>query len=108
MVRRKSFLPKYNKTSLERGEYMSEPTLIGLLNYFEDIGGPEMYGPEGIAILLALWRKSSKLNWISSFTMTNTELQVQTGIKSRDTLNVRRNKIIEGGLIKYSPPPLGK
>lgn len=84
------------------------PTLYGLLNQFEDIGGPETYGPEGLTILIALWRKSNKLNWLPSFTMTNTELQVQTGIQTRKTLNVYRKKLMDGGLIEYIAPPLGK
>jgi hypothetical protein len=87
---------------------MQQPDLLILLNDFEAIGGPELYGPEGTMILIALWRKSMKLGWLQTFTMTNTELQVQTGIKSRDTLNLRRMKLVEGGLISYIPPPRGK
>lgn len=86
-----------------------EPTLHGLLNQFEDIGGPELYGPTGIAILLALWRKSSKLGWKESFSMTNTELQVQTGIKSRETINTIRNRLESDRLIlSYKAPPKGQ
>lgn len=85
-----------------------QPTLYGLLNQFEAIGGPELYGPEGIAIILALWRKSNKLNWNRSFSMTNTELHAQTGISSRDTINRYRKKLMDGGLINYTPPPRGK
>lgn len=84
-----------------------EPPLTILLNQFLDIGGPELYGPEGLAIMIALWRKSSKLNWMPAFTMTNTELQVQTGIKTRKTLNVYRKKLVDEGVIEYSAPPLG-
>jgi hypothetical protein len=85
-----------------------EPTLHGLLNQFENIGGPEVYGPEGIALLIALWRKSSKLGWKESYTMTNTEITVQTGIKSRDTISIHRSKLVKDGLIEYKPPPRGK
>ncbi|NOU68360.1 hypothetical protein GC096_30495 [Paenibacillus sp. LMG 31461] len=84
------------------------PTLEKLLIQFENIGGPEMYGPEGIVILLALWRKSSKLGWKDSFQMTNTELQVQTGIKSRETINTHRTKLMKDGLMEYTPPPRGQ
>lgn len=86
---------------------MQQPDLLTLLNEFEAIGGPELYGPEGMVILLALWRKSMKLGWRSSFTMTNTELQTQTGINTRKTLNIYRKKVVDGGLIQYTPPPLG-
>lgn len=82
-------------------------SVAGLLNQFEAIGGPEEYGPEGIAIMIALWRKSSKLGWKQTFQMTNTELTLQTGIKSRDTINTHRNKLVKAGLIGYSSPPRG-
>ncbi|NUU62665.1 hypothetical protein [Paenibacillus agri] len=88
-------------------ESAREPTMAGLLNQYEAIGGPEEYGPEGIAIMVALWRKSSKLGWRKAFQMTNTELTLQTGIKSRDTLNTHRSKLVKAGLIGYSPPPRG-
>ncbi|MFF2909969.1 hypothetical protein [Paenibacillus sp. NPDC057934] len=88
-------------------ESAREPTMAGLLNQYEAIGGPEEYGPEGIAIMVALWRKSSKLGWRQAFQMTNTELTLQTGIKSRDTLNTHRSKLVKAGLIGYSPPPRG-
>ncbi|MDT3426102.1 DnaD/phage-associated family protein [Paenibacillus forsythiae] len=84
-----------------------EPSLSGLLNQFEAIGGPEEFGPEGLAIAVALWRKSSKLDWMQTFQMTNTELQVQTGIATRKTLNVYRSKLVEAGIIAYEPPPRG-
>lgn len=84
-----------------------EPSLSGLLNQFEAIGGPEEFGPEGLAIVVALWRKSSKLDWMQTFQMTNTELQVQTGIATRKTLNVYRSKLVEAGIIAYEPPPRG-
>ncbi|NJJ37859.1 hypothetical protein [Paenibacillus apii] len=84
-----------------------EPSLSGLLNQYEDIGGPEEYGPEGIAIMVALWRKSKKLGWRETFQMTNTELILQTGIKSRDTLNTHRSKLVGANLIGYSSPPRG-
>ncbi|KUP22375.1 hypothetical protein [Paenibacillus sp. DMB5] len=88
-------------------ESAREPTMAGLLNQYEAIGGPEEYGPEGIAIMVALWRKSSKLGWRQAFQMTNTELTLQTGIKSRDTLNTHRSKLVKAGLIGYTPPPRG-
>ncbi|AKG36125.1 hypothetical protein [Paenibacillus durus] len=84
-----------------------EPSISGLLNQFEVIGGPEEFGPEGLAIVVALWRKSSKLDWMQTFQMTNTELQVQTGIATRKTLNVYRSKLVEAGIIAYEPPPRG-
>lgn len=85
-----------------------DPTLHGLLNDFENIGGPEVYGPEGIALIIALWRKSAKLGWKESYTMTNTEIMVQTGIKSRETINSYRNKLVKGGLFEYTAPPRGQ
>lgn len=57
--------------------------------------------------MVALWRKSSKLGWKSSFQMTNTELSLQTGIKSRDTINTHRSKLVNAGLISYTSPPRG-
>jgi len=84
-----------------------EPDLPGLLNQFEEIGGPEQFGPEGLAIILTLWRKSSKLGWMETFQMTNSELQLKTGIMTRKTLNVYRNKLVEAKLIEYDPPPRG-
>lgn len=86
---------------------MQQPDLHTLLNEFEAIGGPELYGPEGTVILLALWRKSMKLGWKSDFTMTNTELQLQTGITTRKRLNIHRKKLVDDELITYDPPPLG-
>ncbi|MEC0169876.1 PH domain-containing protein [Paenibacillus graminis] len=88
-------------------ETAREPSLSGLLNQFEVIGGPEEFGPEGLAIAIALWRKSSKLNWMQTFQMTNTELMVQTGIATRKTLNVYRSKLVEAGIIAYEQPPRG-
>ncbi|UQZ34572.1 hypothetical protein C2I18_14210 [Paenibacillus sp. PK3_47] len=88
-------------------ETAREPSLSGLLNQFEAIGGPEEFGPEGFAITVALWRKSSKLGWLQTFQMTNSELQVQTGIATRKTLNVYRSKLVEAGIIAYEPPPRG-
>ncbi|ASA21991.1 DnaD domain protein [Paenibacillus donghaensis] len=88
-------------------ETAREPSLSGLLNQFEAIGGPEEFGPEGFAIAVALWRKSSKLGWMQTFQMTNTELQVQTGIATRKTLNLYRSKLVEAGIIAYEPPPRG-
>jgi len=84
-----------------------EPSLDRLLDQYEDIGGPEIYGPEGTAILLAVWRKSKKLGWKESFQMTNTELSFQTGIKSRATINLHRGKLAEDGVIEYIAPPRG-
>lgn len=87
---------------------MSEqPTLYGLLNNFELINGAEAHGPEASMILLSLWRKSNKLNWTTRFEMTNTELMMQTGIRNRHTLDKHRKKLVEAGLIKYTPPPKG-
>ncbi|MEK3792042.1 hypothetical protein MKX42_09995 [Paenibacillus sp. FSL R7-0204] len=88
-------------------ETAREPSLSGLLNQFEAIGGPEEFGPEGFVIAVALWRKSSKLGWPQTFQMTNTELQVQTGIATRKTLNVYRSKLVKAGIIAYEPPPRG-
>lgn len=88
-------------------ESTREPTIAGLLDQFEVIGGPELFGPEGLAIMVALWRKSSKLGWKQAFQMTNTELTLQTGIRSRDTINTHRSKLVNAGVIGYSPPPRG-
>lgn len=84
-----------------------EPSLDRLLDQYEDIGGPETYGPEGTAIILAIWRKSKKLGWRESFQMTNTELSVQTGIKSREAINNHRKKLASDKLIEYTQPPKG-
>lgn len=89
-------------------EGMPEPTIDDLLDQYEDIGGPETFGPEGTSILLALWRKSKKLGWKDQFLMTNTELQFQTGIKSRDTINNHRLKLANEKMIEYEPPPRGQ
>ncbi|MGF7050390.1 hypothetical protein J2T13_004928 [Paenibacillus sp. DS2015] len=88
-------------------ESAREPTISDLLYQFESISGPEEYGPEGLAIMVALWRKSCKLGWRSAFQMTNTELMVQTGIKSRDTINNHRSKLVSAGFIGYTSPPRG-
>ncbi|WP_028590326.1 DnaD domain protein [Paenibacillus massiliensis] len=85
----------------------ARPTLSGLLEQFEAIGGPEEFGPEGIAIMVALWMRSSKLGWRKTFKMTNTDLMLRTGFKNRDTLNRHRSKLVEGGLIGYIQPPRG-
>lgn len=85
-----------------------EPSLESLLDQYEDIGGPETFGPNGTAIILAVWRKSKKLGWLQTFKMTNTELHFQTGIKSRETLNTHRERLAEAGIIQYTQPPLGK
>lgn len=84
-----------------------QPSISDLLNQFEAIGGPEEFGPEGIAILIALWRKSSKLGWKKSFQMTNTELTLQTGIRNRGTINTHRSRLAAAGLIDYTSPPNG-
>ncbi|CAH1190352.1 hypothetical protein PAECIP111893_00289 [Paenibacillus plantiphilus] len=85
-----------------------EPSLDSLLDQFEDIGGPETFGPNGTAIILAIWRKSRKLGWLRSFQMTNTELHFQTGIKSRETINTYRDRLASNGIMVYQPPPRGK
>jgi hypothetical protein len=84
------------------------PSLDSLFDQYEDIGGPEMFGPNGTAIILAVWRKSKKLGWSETFQMTNTELQYQSGIKSRDTLNTHRDKLVSSEIIQYTPPPRGQ
>lgn len=83
-------------------------TLSGLLDQFVLMGGPSMYGPGGLAILTALWRKSSKLGWSNRFIMSNTEVIVATGIKSRTTIGTHRTKLQAGGFFKYTEPPQGK
>ncbi|AJS59878.1 hypothetical protein [Paenibacillus sp. IHBB 10380] len=88
-------------------ESAREPNISDLLNQFEAISGPEEYGPEGLAIMVALWRKSCKLGWRSAFQMTNTELMVQSGIKSRSTINTHRSKLVSAGIIGYTSPPRG-
>lgn len=88
-------------------ESARELNISDLLNQFEAISGPEEYGPEGLAIMVALWRKSCKLGWRSAFQMTNTELMVQSGIKSRSTINSHRSKLVSAGLIGYTSPPRG-
>ncbi|WP_311080921.1 DnaD domain protein [Paenibacillus polymyxa] len=85
----------------------ARPTLSGLLEQFEAIGGPEEFGPEGIAIMVALWQRSSKLGWRRSFKMTNADLMLRTGFRNRETLNKHRGKLVEAGLIGYVPPPRG-
>lgn len=84
------------------------PTLEDLLDQLENIGGLEMIGPEGQALLLALWRKSMKLAWARTFVMTNTELIYKAGFKNRESLNNHRNKLVQAGLIQYKAPPRGK
>ncbi|MBP1992525.1 hypothetical protein [Paenibacillus eucommiae] len=85
-----------------------QPSLESLLDQYEDISGPETYGPNGTAIILALWRKSRKLGWDASFSMTLTELHYQTGIKSRTTIDTYRDMLAEAGIIAYKAPPRGK
>ncbi|KAF6569058.1 hypothetical protein G9G53_22460 [Paenibacillus sp. EKM206P] len=85
----------------------ARPTLSGLVEQFVTIGGPEEFGPVCFTIMVALWRKSEKLSWRRSFKMTNTELMLHTGIKSRDTLNTHRDKLVEAGMIGYIQPPRG-
>jgi DnaD/phage-associated family protein len=84
------------------------PSLDNLLDQLEDIGGLEMIGPEGLTLLLALWRKSMKLSWARTFVMTNTEAIYKSGLKNRDTLNKYRNKLVQCGFIHYKPPARGK
>jgi DnaD/phage-associated family protein len=84
------------------------PTLEHLLDQFENIGGLDMFGPEGLTLLLALWRKSMKLAWARTFVMTNTELIYKSGLKNRESLNNHRNKLVQAGLIHYKPPAKGK
>ncbi|UOK65322.1 hypothetical protein MT997_13840 [Paenibacillus sp. OVF10] len=86
----------------------ARPTLSGLLEQFEAIGGPEEFGPEGIAIMIALWRRSAKLGWRKAWKMTNTDLMVQTGITNKGTLNAHRKKLVDAGLIAYIQPPRGQ
>ncbi|MGF6354032.1 DnaD/phage-associated family protein [Paenibacillus sp. 4624] len=86
----------------------ARPTLSGLLEQFEAIGGPEEFGPEGIAIMVALWRRSAKLGWRKAWKMTNTDLMVQTGITNKGTLNAHRKKLVDAGLIAYIQPPRGQ
>ncbi|NQX67960.1 hypothetical protein HQN90_17705 [Paenibacillus alba] len=84
------------------------PSLDSLFDQYEDIGGPETFGPNGTAIILAIWRKSKRLGWIQTFHLTNTELHYQTGIKSRGTINLYREMLAEAGIIKYVAPPRGQ
>ncbi len=85
----------------------ARPTLSGLLEQFDTIGGPEEFGPEGFAIMVALWQRSNKLGWRRAWKMTNADLMQRTGISNRDTLNKYRKKLVEAGLIGYVPPPRG-
>ncbi|MFC4768715.1 DnaD domain protein [Effusibacillus consociatus] len=79
-----------------------------LLDQLENIGGLEMFGPEGLTLLLALWRKSMKLAWARTFVMTNTELIYKAGFKNRESLNNVRHKVSQAGLFHYKPPSRGK
>jgi DnaD/phage-associated family protein len=87
---------------------LDKPSLEALLDQLEDIGGLELFGPEGLALLLALWRKSMKLAWARTFVMTNTELIYKAGFKNRESLNKCRHKLTQAGLIHYKPPARGK
>ncbi|GIP61153.1 hypothetical protein [Paenibacillus woosongensis] len=88
-------------------ELPTEPNLSDLLNQFEVINGPEKFGPEGLSILITLWRFSSKLGWRQAFQVKNPDLQAKTGIKSRTTLNTHRSRLVDAGLISYTPPKRG-
>lgn len=83
------------------------PTLSGLLDQFILVGGPEIYGPGGLAILMALWQRAGKLGWRSSFRMKGEELMQHTGIKSRATLIKHRKNLVQGNWFKYTEPPNG-
>lgn len=87
---------------------MDTPSLDNLLDQLEDIGGLEMIGPEGLTLLLALWRKSMKLAWARTFVMTNTEAIYKSGLKNRETLNKYRNKLVQCGFIHYKAPARGR
>ncbi|MNW46236.1 hypothetical protein D3C74_235190 [compost metagenome] len=83
-------------------------TLSGLLDQFVLMGGPSIFGPGGLAILTALWRRSQQLGWANQFVMSHAEITVATGIRSRGTISAHCDKLQEGGYIQYLPPPKGK
>lgn len=83
-------------------------SLYDLLNRFDAFGGVERVSQPGFCLWYALIRKSNKLGWAGTFSMTNAELIYTGGFSSEKALWQARNKLIQMGLIQYDAPPRGK
>lgn len=83
-------------------------SLYDLLNRFDALGGVERVGQAGFCLWYALIRKSMRLGWAGTFSMTNAELIYTGGFSSEKALWQVRNKLIQMGLIEYEAPPRGK
>ncbi|WP_018211170.1 DnaD domain protein [Desulfitobacterium hafniense] len=83
-------------------------SLYDLLNRFDAFGGVERVSQSGFCLWYALIRKSNKLGWAGTFSMTNAELIYTGGFSSEKALWQARNKLIQMGLIEYEAPPRGK
>ncbi len=71
-------------------------------------GGAERLGQSQFCLWVALIRKSMKLGWCHTFSMTNAELIYTAGFLSGKGLWAARNRLIQLGLIQYEPPLRGK
>jgi hypothetical protein len=83
---------------------MEKPDLYSLLKQFSLIGGMAQIGQPGFCLLMALWQKSNELNWAHQFTMTNAELLYKSGYNSEKAMIDKRNKLVQLGYFKYTPP----
>lgn len=78
--------------------------LYSLLKQLNAIGGIAQTGQPGFCLLMALWQKANELNWVSQFTMTNTELLYKAGFNNVQSLTNARNKLKQLKYIDYIPP----
>lgn len=83
---------------------MDKPDLYTLLKQLNAIGGIAQTGQPGFCLLMALWQKANELNWVSQFTMTNTELLYKAGFNNVQSLTNARNKLKQLKYIDYIPP----
>lgn len=86
----------------------AEISLYELLNRLDRFGGVERLGQAGFCLWMALMRKSNRLGWARTFSMTNAELIFTGGFSSEKALWQVRNKLVQMGLFEYESPARGK
>lgn len=72
-----------------------------MLEQFENIGGAEKLGPVTSMMLIALWRKSEKLQNEQIISLSSNELMFLTGIRKANDFTNALNRLVKFGYIRY-------
>lgn len=85
------------------GAANDRPNLYELFHRFYQLGLPSVLGSDGASLYWALVQKSNELRDPSTFTFSNTEAKERSGISHDQTFQRARQKLINAGMVQYSP-----